>query len=189
MAQIQFKGKSFVQNHHPLVKYHELIPKKDKSLTDKVSLHDNLIIHGDNLIAFKALLPLYAGKIKCIYIMIRLCRETGLPEPDFEQRGTQFVVTIWRDWLTEEVIVSLGLNDRQRKAINCIRRKRRLTNAEYQEITGASRATAKRDLEDLVRKGVLVPMGAGRGAFYNMPKKRLINGSNGSSVSRKENGS
>ena len=48
MAQIQFKGKIFVQNHHLLVKYHELIPVKGKSLTDKVSLHDNLIIHGDN---------------------------------------------------------------------------------------------------------------------------------------------
>ena len=68
MAQIQFKGKSFVQNHHLLVKYHELIPKRGKSLTDKISLHDNLIIHGDNLKALKALLPLYAGKIKCIYI-------------------------------------------------------------------------------------------------------------------------
>jgi adenine-specific DNA-methyltransferase len=68
MAQIQFKGKSFVQNHHLLVKYHELIPRNDKSLTDKVSLHDNLIIHGDNLKTLKALLPLYAGKIKCIYI-------------------------------------------------------------------------------------------------------------------------
>ncbi len=68
MAQIQFKGKTFVQNHHLLVKYHELIPVKSKSLTDKVSLRDNLIIHGDNLKALKALLPLYAGKIKCIYI-------------------------------------------------------------------------------------------------------------------------
>ncbi|MBI4329861.1 MAG: site-specific DNA-methyltransferase [Chloroflexi bacterium] len=68
MAQLQFKGKTFVQNHHLLVKYHELVPVKEKSLTDKVSLHDNLIIHGDNLKALKALLPLYAGKIKCIYI-------------------------------------------------------------------------------------------------------------------------
>ena len=69
MAQIQFKGKPFVQNHHLSVKHHELIPKKNKSVTDKVSLHDNLIIiHGDNLKALKALLPLYAGKIKCIYI-------------------------------------------------------------------------------------------------------------------------
>ncbi|MDZ4199246.1 MAG: site-specific DNA-methyltransferase, partial [Kiritimatiellia bacterium] len=68
MAQLQFKGKTFVQNHHLLVKYHELVPVKAKSLTDKVTLHDNLIIHGDNLKGLKALLPLYARKIKCVYI-------------------------------------------------------------------------------------------------------------------------
>lgn len=68
MARIEFKGKPFVQNYHLQVKYHELVPVKNKSLTDKVSLHDNLIIHGDNLKALKALLPMYAGKIKCIYI-------------------------------------------------------------------------------------------------------------------------
>src|SRR6266498_3995009 len=68
MPTLQFKGKTFVQNHHLAVKYHQLVPKKDLSLTDKISLHDNLIIHGDNLKALKALLPTYAGKIKCIYI-------------------------------------------------------------------------------------------------------------------------
>ena len=42
-----------------------------KSLSEKKkkpSLDDNLIIHGDNLHALKALLPRYSGKIKCIYI-------------------------------------------------------------------------------------------------------------------------
>lgn len=68
MPTIQFKGKSFVQNHHLAVPYHQLVPEKDKSLTESVSLHDNLIIHGDNLLALKALLPTYAGKVKCIYI-------------------------------------------------------------------------------------------------------------------------
>ncbi len=68
MAVLNFKGKTFVQNHHLAVKYHQLVPQKDKNLTDKVSLNDNLIIHGDNLKALKALLPTYAGKIKCIYI-------------------------------------------------------------------------------------------------------------------------
>lgn len=68
MPTIHFKGKTFVQNHHLAVKYHQLLPKKELSLTDKVSLHDNLIIQGDNLKALKALLPTYAGKIKCIYI-------------------------------------------------------------------------------------------------------------------------
>lgn len=68
MATLNFKGKAFVQNYHLQVKYHQLIPRKNKSLTEKVSLHDNLIIHGDNLKALKALLPIYAGKVKCIYI-------------------------------------------------------------------------------------------------------------------------
>jgi len=68
MPILNFKGKTFVQNHHLAVKYHQLVPKKDLSLTKKVSLHDNLIIQGDNLKALKALLPTYAGKVKCIYI-------------------------------------------------------------------------------------------------------------------------
>jgi len=68
MPTLQFKGKTFVQNHHFAVKYHQLVPNKKLSLTDKISLHDNLIIQGDNLKALKALLPTYAGKIKCIYI-------------------------------------------------------------------------------------------------------------------------
>ena len=68
MPTLHFKGKTFVQNHHLAVKYHQLVPKKELSLTDKVSLHDNLIIQGDNLKVLKALLPTYAGKIKCIYI-------------------------------------------------------------------------------------------------------------------------
>lgn len=68
MPSLQFKGKSFVQNYHLAVPFHELIPIKDKSLSDKPSLTDNLIIHGDNLKALKSLLPLYAGKVKCIYI-------------------------------------------------------------------------------------------------------------------------
>ena len=68
MPTIHFKGKTFVQNHHLAVKYHQLVPKKELSLTDKVSLHDNLIIQGDNLKALKALLPTYSGKVKCIYI-------------------------------------------------------------------------------------------------------------------------
>ena len=68
MPTLHFKGKTFVQNHHLAVKYHQLVPKKARSLTDKVSLHDNLILQGDNLKALKALLPTYGGKVKCIYI-------------------------------------------------------------------------------------------------------------------------
>ncbi|MHB1324718.1 MAG: ATP-binding protein [Thermoleophilia bacterium] len=39
-------------------------------------------------------------------MMIRESIENGLPEPDFEQRGGEFVVTAWRDWPTFLVRVS-----------------------------------------------------------------------------------
>ena len=68
MATLDFKGKSFVRNHHLTVKYHGLIPKKEASLKGEMRLKDNIIIHGDNLIALKALLPNFAGKVDCIYI-------------------------------------------------------------------------------------------------------------------------
>jgi adenine-specific DNA-methyltransferase len=68
MPILEFKGKTFVQNHHLAVQYHQLIPKSELSITDRVSLHDNLIVHGNNLKALKSLLPTYAGKVKCIYI-------------------------------------------------------------------------------------------------------------------------
>lgn len=68
MPTLQFKEKTFAHNHHLAVKYHQLVPKKELSFTDKIFLPDNLIIRGNNLKALKALLPTYAGKIKCIYI-------------------------------------------------------------------------------------------------------------------------
>ena len=68
MPRLLFKGKIFVENHHLAVPFHELKPVRSKGLSDKASLEDNLIIHGDNLAALKALLPAYHGKVKCIYI-------------------------------------------------------------------------------------------------------------------------
>ena len=68
MPSLNFKGKALVQNFHLLVPFHELKPVKAKSLTAKPSLHDNLVVHGDNLKALKALLPYYHGAVKCIYI-------------------------------------------------------------------------------------------------------------------------
>lgn len=121
--------------------------------------------------------------------MIELCLETGLPEPTFEQRGGFFVTTLWRDWLTVKVLAALALNKRQLKAIALIRQSQRITNSEYQTITGVSRPTAKRDLEGLVKKGAIAPRGGGRGAYYEYVKKRLINGSNGSSDDETLNGS
>jgi adenine-specific DNA-methyltransferase len=71
MPSLEFKGKSFVYAHHLSVPFRELLIDAKKSLPakgQKPALDDNLIIHGDNLHALKALLPVYAGKVDCIYI-------------------------------------------------------------------------------------------------------------------------
>jgi predicted HTH transcriptional regulator len=113
--------------------------------------------------------------------MIADCRKAGLPEPDFEQRGPYFVVTLWRDWLTEDVIVSLGLNDRQQRALSHLKTLGRIGNSQYQALLGVAKRTAHRDLMDLVVKGVLEKVGTtGKGAAYTL-RKGAINGPNGPS--------
>lgn len=67
MASLYFKGKSAVWNHHLSVPYHTLNKDNKKSLKGKND-DENLVIEGDNLLALKALLPKYQGRVRCIYI-------------------------------------------------------------------------------------------------------------------------
>lgn len=45
-----------------------LIENRELSNTENDPDTENMLIHGDNLLALKALLPKYEGKVKCIYI-------------------------------------------------------------------------------------------------------------------------
>ena len=67
MPSLEFKGKQHVYAHHLTVPYRPLVVDPAKSL-HPTTADANLIIHGDNLHALKALLPRYAGRVKCIYI-------------------------------------------------------------------------------------------------------------------------
>ena len=67
MPTLDFKGKQHIYAHHLTVPYRPLVPDAGRSL-NPTGADDNLIIRGDNLHALKALLPRYAGKVKCIYI-------------------------------------------------------------------------------------------------------------------------
>lgn len=116
-------------------------------------------------------------------MMIRESLSHALPEPDFAQRGGEFTCVIWRDWLTAEVLVALALSERQQRAINHLKTHGRITNSEYQTLVGVSRATATRDLEELLAKRILEKVGTtGRGAHYLLAKKRLTNASNDSNA-------
>jgi ATP-dependent DNA helicase RecG len=104
--------------------------------------------------------------------MIELCNGAGLPEPQFEQRSGFFVVTLWRDWLTANVMAELGLNDRQKQAVAYVKKSGRIANTEYQQLTNASRKTAARDLDDLVAKFVFKRIGEKRGSHYVLAARK-----------------
>jgi adenine-specific DNA-methyltransferase len=67
VPELLFKGKEFVYNHHLAIPYRPLIPHPEKSIGEP-RLDGNLVIHGDNLLALKSLLPMYAGKVDCVFI-------------------------------------------------------------------------------------------------------------------------
>ena len=66
MPTLEWIGKKAVVNHHREVSFHLLQRDPKLSVGDPES--GNLLVQGDNLVALKALLPYYAGQVKCIYI-------------------------------------------------------------------------------------------------------------------------
>ena len=70
MPTLDWIGKRAVVTHHTKAPFHLLKPRADLSLAAKPDATDrqHLIVQGDNLLGLKALLPRYAGQVKCIYI-------------------------------------------------------------------------------------------------------------------------
>ena len=66
MPTLDWIGKQAVVNHHREVPYRLVHCDGDRSAGDPDA--GNLLVQGDNLEALRALLPYYAGKVKCIYI-------------------------------------------------------------------------------------------------------------------------
>jgi len=101
-----------------------LIEDPEKSYGDKDT--ENMLIHGDNLLALKALEQDYAGKIKCIYIDPPY--NTGYA---FEQYDDNLEHSIWlslmyprlellRNLLNEQGIIYIQIDDREQAYLKVI---------------------------------------------------------------------
>ena len=64
MPTLEWIGKEKVINHHQDVPFRLL----EKKYTYNAESSENMIIHGDNLLALKYLLPKYEGRVDCVYI-------------------------------------------------------------------------------------------------------------------------
>ena len=102
MPTLEWIGKDKVINHHQQVPYRVLEPR----YTYNAEHSDNMIIRGDNLEALKALLPLYEGKIKCIYI-----------DPPYNTGSDGFVYNDKFNFTAEQLQTKLGIGEEKAKRI------------------------------------------------------------------------
>ncbi len=102
---------------------------------------------------------------KCGYIdawgrgtikIIDTCKQADLPEPEMTELDGGFSITLFKDNISLEKLNKLGLNDRQIKAVLIVKEKAKITNSEYQELFEVSKATATRDLTELVENFALL---------------------------------
>jgi len=147
------------------------------SLPPDLTFEDLKIKHSSRPRNHRIALPLYLTHYieKIGYGTIQMttgCRDAGLPEPEFAQSGSEFVVTLWRDWLTDAMLAECGLNERQKRAIQFVKEKGHINNSEYQNLVKISMRNATRDLTDLVEKGIFGKRGIhGKGVHYVLGKR------------------
>jgi len=97
--------------------------------------------------------------------IIKWCKEWELPEPDFEETGTSFILTFRRYYIDESILERL--NERQKKAIKYLRENKKITNKECRKINpDISDRTALKDLKDLVEKKVIIAKGTKKYRYY-----------------------
>jgi ATP-dependent DNA helicase RecG len=99
--------------------------------------------------------------------IVELCRQQGLPEPEFAQWQGGVRVTFAKDPYTPERLRAMGLSERQVRAVLYVKEQGCISNREYQGLVGVSKRTASRDLDNLVQMGILERVGeTGKGTRY-----------------------
>ena len=80
---------------------------------------ENLLIQGDNLLALKALLPFYRGRVKCIYIDPPYNTQSAFEHYDDKLEHSQWLSMLWprlvllRDLLAEDGSIWVSIDDRE----------------------------------------------------------------------------
>ncbi len=92
---------------------------------------------------------------------------SGLKPLEFDIDENWFSIIFKRPQIKEiETPPSLDLNERQKKALEYVRNKGKITNKEYQDLNTATRITAVRDLAFLVDNKIFIKQGKGRSVSY-----------------------
>ena len=111
--------------------------------------------------------------------VVRVMRQSGLRPPRFEEVGGSFRVTLYGSWQVEagaapldlSTYQALDLNARQELALSYLLTRRRISSREYQDLCPDVHAeTLRRDLVDLVGRGLLIKIGDKKATYYVLKK-------------------
>lgn len=96
-------------------------------------------------------------------------KKAGLPEPEFKEEMSGFSVYFRKDIYTEEYLRNLGLNERHIQIIKYLKTHKIANLMSFKSIfPGISEKTIYRDLQDLVKKGIIKQSGDKRGRKYEL---------------------
>jgi ATP-dependent DNA helicase RecG len=101
-------------------------------------------------------------------LVIRLLREAGLPDPIFNNLGIAFRVTIYNQTSGETRYEAEKLNRRQEEFIAYLKQNKYAKLKDYEKLTDVSHVTAIKDVNKLMRQGVIKRIGKHRGAYYEL---------------------
>jgi ATP-dependent DNA helicase RecG len=99
--------------------------------------------------------------------IIKWCKEYELPEPVFKEAAGGFAVILRKLHISED-LESIELNERQKKAVEFLKEKGKISNREYVNLLKStiSGDTALNDLRDMVKKGIISVKRKGRSSYY-----------------------
>lgn len=101
--------------------------------------------------------------------ILKLCRQQGLPEPEFRSEKDRFELIFYQTHYTEDRLREMGLNERQVRAVLYVRGRGEIALSAFKSLVpDVSDKTLYRDLRDLVDKGVLEQVGEKKGSHYVM---------------------
>ena len=101
------------------------------------------------------------------------CREAGVPEPDFEAWAGAFRIVFHKPISLDDLLEASNFNERQLEGVRATVQHGHLTRREYERLTAAPTATAKRDLAELVEKKILARLGRGRSISYVLSARTM----------------
>ncbi len=86
----------------------------------------------------------------------------NLPEPSFEDLGSFFKVTLYNAKRFDGGLLNL----RQQKALSYLQKNKSITSQTYAKVTGVSKVTAVKDLQNMIEKSIVQKVGKTRSAYY-----------------------